>query len=111
MHLILHFVVPLALAWTIARGPTRIRQFFVAVERPAWQIFAGLLAGLVIDVDHLLADPIYDPERCSIGFHPLHQDIAIGAYALLFIPRRTRVVALGLALHIALDALDCLRMG
>ena len=31
-----------------------------------------MVATIVIDVDHLLADPIFDPNRCSIGFHPLH---------------------------------------
>ena len=39
---------------------------------------------MLVDLDHLLADPIYDPERCSIGFHPLHSIPAIVVYALMF---------------------------
>ena len=50
--------------------------------RPRWRAAWGwMLAMMVVDVDHLLADPIYDPERCSIGFHPLHSWPAIGFYA------------------------------
>jgi len=64
----------------------------------------------LIDLDHLLADPVYAPGRCSIGFHPLHTAPAIGVYALLTLPRRTRVVGIGLLIHIGLDALDCLLM-
>lgn len=66
-----------------------------------------MFATMLVDLDHLLADPIYDPNRCGIGFHPLHSYPAIAAYALLFIPRPTRLVALGLLIHMALDALDC----
>ena len=32
-----------------------------------------MMATMLVDLDHLFADPIYDPDRCSIGFHPLHQ--------------------------------------
>ena len=50
--------------------------------RPRWRAAWGLmLAMMVVDVDHLLADPIYDPDRCSIGFHPFHSWPAIGVYA------------------------------
>lgn len=67
-----------------------------------------MLAGLIIDIDHLLADPIYDAGRCSIGFHPLHTPIPILLYALLLIHPKTRALGIGLYLHIFLDALDCL---
>ena len=33
--------------------------------------------GWLIDLDHLLADPVYAPDRCSIGFHPLHTAPAV----------------------------------
>lgn len=67
-----------------------------------------MLAGLLIDIDHLLADPIYDAERCSIGFHPLHTPIPILFYVLMLAHPKTRVVGIGLCLHILLDAADCL---
>jgi hypothetical protein len=54
-----------------------------------------------------LANPIYDPDRCSIGFHPLHSWPAIAAYAGLSLPSRTRLIGVGLLIHMALDALDC----
>lgn len=75
--------------------------------RRAWGL---LLLGWLIDIDHLLADPIYAPGRCSIGFHPLHTAPAIALYGAVVVPRATRLVGMGLLIHIALDALDCLLM-
>lgn len=73
-----------------------------------WQSYLWLLAGLTIDIDHLLANPIYDPLRCSIGFHPLHTWPAAVIYAALCIPKQTRFLGLGLLLHLGLDVTDCL---
>ncbi len=97
VHLLLHVLVPglVAAIWYPKR---RLR---------AWLI---LLAGWPIDVDHLLADPVYAPGRCSIGFHPLHTAPAIAAYGVLAIPRRTRLFGIGLLIHIALDGIDCILM-
>jgi len=69
--------------------------------------FVFIMVGILIDVDHLLADPIYDPGRCSIGFHPLHSWFPIVIYVALLSNKRTRLVGIGLCVHIALDALDC----
>lgn len=66
-----------------------------------------MLAAMIVDLDHLLATPIYDPHRCSIGFHPLHTAPAIGAYIVLALLPATRLFGLGLIIHMALDALDC----
>ena len=66
-----------------------------------------LMCGMIIDVDHLLADPIYDPNRCSIGFHPLHTVVPIALYGLLLIHPKTRLVGIGLYIHILLDIGDC----
>lgn len=66
-----------------------------------------MIATMVVDVDHLLASPIYAPNRCSIGFHPLHTTPAIVGYALLLLPRSTRVIGVGLSIHMALDSVDC----
>lgn len=97
LHLALHIAVPglVAVIWY------RDRWF------SAW---LWLLAGWLIDLDHLLADPIYAPGRCSIGFHPLHSLPAIFAYGMLGVWRRTRLLGLGLLIHIGLDALDCMLM-
>jgi len=71
---------------------------------------AGLImAGtIVIDLDHLLADPIFDPDRYSIGFHPLHTLWAGVAYAaLLAIPSwKCRAIGAGCLWHLCTDAID-----
>ncbi|ADV27270.1 putative transmembrane protein [Pseudoxanthomonas suwonensis 11-1] len=97
LHIALHVLVPLG----VAR---------IAWPRH-WRAAAPwLLAGWLIDIDHLLADPVYAPGRCSIGFHPLHTWPAAAVYAGLMLPRRTRWLGTGLVLHVALDALDCIWM-
>ena len=97
LHLVLHAAIPGAVA--------------LLLFRPHWKrAWLIMLSAMLVDLDHLLADPIYDPNRCGIGFHPLHKYPAIAAYVLLLIPRLTRVLAAGLVIHMALDALDCLLM-
>jgi hypothetical protein len=93
-HLFLHAAVPLAVALL----------FFRPRWKRAWLI---MLATMLVDLDHLLADPIYDPGRCSIGFHPLHTYPMIAIYVLMTLPRPTRLVGVGLVIHMALDAIDC----
>ncbi len=67
-----------------------------------------MLAGIAIDVDHLLADPVFESGRCSIGFHPLHTIIPIALYVAALAHPKTRLVAVGLCIHIVLDGIDCL---
>ncbi len=93
-HLFLHAAVPAVLAWMFWR-----KRFL-----SAWVL---MLLGWIIDLDHLLADPIYAPNRCSIGFHPLHTAPVIAVYAGLCIPKKTRLFGIGLIIHIVLDAIDC----
>lgn len=98
LHLILHVVVPVLVA--------------AVFYRDGWRRAALLmLATMIVDADHLLANPIYDPDRCSIGFHPLHTWPAIIVYVLLFalprLPRAVHLIGLGLLIHMALDAIDC----
>ena len=67
-----------------------------------------MMSTMLIDIDHLLADPIYDPMRCSIGFHPLHTWLPISLYVLALAHPKTRLLGIGLCIHILLDAADCL---
>jgi hypothetical protein len=98
LHIIIHFLVPLLVAYL----------FFTKNWKVAYLI---MMATMLVDLDHLLATPIYSPARCSIGFHPLHQLWLIAVYvALCFVPK-TRLVGLGLSIHMALDAIDCQVMG
>jgi len=79
----------------------------------AWKAGLIMLGTMVIDLDHLLADPIFDPNRCGIGFHPLHTQWAGFAYGGLFlVPSwKMRAVATGCLWHLATDAMDCLLGG
>ena len=63
---------------------------------------------MVVDLDHLLASPIYDPNRCSINFHPLHSYPAILLYIMLAAFPKSRLVGLGLLLHMGIDLTDCI---
>ena len=67
-----------------------------------------MAATIIVDVDHLLATLIYDPNRCSIGFHPLHEFIPIAAYFGLCFVKPLRYVGIGLVIHMALDSIDCM---
>ena len=68
-----------------------------------------MVATILIDLDHLLANPIFDSNRCNIGFHPLHTKWALIIYFLmLLIPSNIwRAVALGCILHLIVDMIDC----
>lgn len=112
VHIVLHFLVPIVVA--------------LLFYKKHWQHAALILvATMLVDLDHLFADPIYDPERCSIGFHPLHTIPAIMLYTILFtlpfitginlkenssqsLAEKLHLIGLGLLLHMALDGIDCL---
>ena len=97
IHMILHFLVPFMVAKT-AWKENWLRPFLIMVLTMA------------VDLDHLLADPIFDPNRCGLGFHPLHSWLAIAVYVALLFSPRLRIPALGLLIHMFLDGTDCLWM-
>ena len=93
-HLALHFLAPLLIAFL----------FF----RENWKLsYLVMMATMLVDLDHLLATPIYDASRCSIGFHPFHQYWFIALYLTMSFYPKTRLIGVGLIIHMALDALDC----
>ena len=97
LHYGLHFGLPLLIALLL----------FKAKWKTAYLI---MLCGLLIDLDHLLAQPMFDPNRCSINFHPLHSYYAIAIYVGLTIFKKTRILGIGLIIHIIADTIDCLWM-
>lgn len=113
IHLVLHALVPMFVA-------------FLFVPKAHWKlVWLVLVATMAVDIDHLLATPIYAPNRCSIFFHPLHQVFPIVLYALMtawpVLMKQVRGklkpfevwlgwVGLGLFIHMLLDGLDCLWM-
>jgi len=97
IHYSLHFGLPLLVAIL----------FFKSNWKMAYLI---MVSCIMIDVDHLLAYPIFDSNRCSINFHPLHSYFAIVIYIALAIFKKTRILGIGLLIHIIADAIDCLLM-
>ena len=96
-HYGIHFLLPVLVA-------------FIFYRDNFWKVLLVLLSTMLIDLDHLLATPIYDPNRCSINFHPLHSYYAIIMYAIMLIPKTTRILGIGLLIHIVADSVDCLFM-
>jgi hypothetical protein len=95
IHYGLHFIFPGIIAYL----------FFKNHWKKVWLF---MVFTMLIDIDHLLANPIFDANRCSINFHPLHTYIAGAGYIFLLFFKKTRVIAIGLVLHLITDAIDCL---
>ncbi len=95
IHYSFHFILPAIIAYF----------FFKNHWKKVYLIF---IAAMLIDLDHLLATPIFEENRCSINFHPLHSYIIVGVYFMLFAIKKTRIIGLALLLHILADTIDCL---
>ena len=96
VHYSLHLAFPALLA-------------FVFFRRDWITVYVLFLATMMVDLDHLLASPIFEASRCGINFHILHSYWAIGLYALLlFFKRPYRIIGIGLLLHMLTDLIDCL---
>ena len=94
VHYSIHFIVPIIVAYIFFRKNWKKASII-------------MLLGIVIDIDHLLANPMFDPNRCSINFHILHSYYAIGVYILLALLKSTRLIGIGLLIHIIADTVDC----
>ncbi len=94
VHYSLHFLAPGLIAYVCCREHWK----------HAWLL---MVATMLVDLDHLLATPVFDPDRCSIGYHPLHSAYAIGVYVLGLFFRPTRIIATGLIFHMLTDFQDC----
>ena len=95
IHYFLHFGFPFFLAYL----------FF----RKDWKkVYLILITTMLVDLDHLFANPVFEANRCSIGFHPLHTPYAIIVYIiLLFFPKTIRIIGIGLLFHMLTDFIDC----
>lgn len=102
IHYSLHFLAPWLLAlWIFGR------------ER-LWRAYGIMLLTMLVDLDHLLATPIFDPERMSIGFHPLHSYPMIVLYLVMCAlpyerwswPWWWRAIGVGLSFHMFTDWQD-----
>lgn len=97
LHYGIHFVLPFIIGFA----------FFKKDRAKIIMIFLG---AILIDVDHLLADPIFDSNRCSINFHFLHSYWAIAVYLALTFFKKSRLIGFALLLHILADLIDCFLM-
>ena len=96
IHYSLHLGFPLLIALVFFRG----------TWKRAYLIF---LLTMLVDLDHLLANPIFQADRCSINFHPLHTFYAMLGYAVMLFFRGTyRLLGVGLLFHMLTDFIDCL---
>ena len=95
IHCFLHFFLPLLIA--------------ILFFKKEWKkVYMIMLLTMIVDLDHLLANPIYQESRCSINFHPLHSYYAIGIYMVLaFFKRPLNIIGIGLLLHMLTDYSDC----
>lgn len=102
IHYSLHFLAPALLAYLLW-------------GRERWlSAYKVMLLTMLVDLDHLLATPIFDPNRVSIGFHPLHTYPMITIYIIMcFLPYRLlgwswwwRAIGVGLSFHMFTDWQD-----
>lgn len=95
VHYGIHFIAPFLIA-------------FLFYKKSFKKALLILLSAIIIDLDHLLSDPVYDTHRCSINFHLLHTYPAIFLYTLLLFHKKTRLYGVALLLHMLADTVDCL---
>lgn len=95
IHYFLHLVFPLFIAYVFFRDDWK-------------RAYLLLLATMLVDLDHLLASPVFEANRCSIQFHPLHSYYAMAGYGvLLFLRRPFNIIGIGLLFHMFTDLMDC----
>ena len=95
IHYGLHFIVPLGIAYFFFKDKWKI-------------VYLIFICSMLVDLDHLLANPIFDKNRCSINFHPLHSYWAIACYFLGLFFQKTRILCFALLFHMLTDYIDCL---
>ena len=96
IHYSLHFILPLIIT-------------FIFFRKDWKKVYLIMILTMMVDLDHLLANPIYQADRCSINFHPLHTNYAITVYLLMtFFRKPFNIIGIGLLLHMLTDLIDCL---
>lgn len=94
IHYGLHFLVPFFIAFLFFRKQWKL-------------VYLLFICSMLVDLDHLLATPIFAENRCSINFHPLHSYIAIAIYILGLLFKKTRILCFALLFHMLTDYIDC----
>jgi hypothetical protein len=94
IHYSLHFIIPLLFSLYFFKGKWK-------------KIYLIFLLSMIVDLDHLLANPIFSEGRCSINYHPLHSYIAIAFYFVGLFFKKTRILSAALLFHMLTDYIDC----
>jgi len=94
IHYGLHFIFPAIIAFL----------FFKEKWKTVYFIF---ILSMLVDLDHLMATPIFDNNRCSVGFHFLHSYKAITIYSVCVFFKKIRIMAVALLFHMMIDYIDC----
>ena len=98
IHYSLHFIFPLFIAYVFFRSDWKKAYVIMALT-------------MLVDLDHLFANPVFQENRCSMGFHPLHSGYAIVVYfIMLFLRKPWNIIGIGLLFHMVTDFIDCLMM-
>lgn len=98
IHYFLHFGFPFFIA-------------FIFFRKDWKKVYVILIATMLVDLDHLVANPIFQANRCSINFHFLHTYYAMIVYViLLFFRKPFNIIGIGLLFHMLTDFIDCLIM-
>lgn len=96
LHYSNHFIIPFVVLWLFYNKKRAIRLYPYA------------LISMCIDLDHLWANPIFDPNRCSVGFHSFHQWwIIIPVWIILLRTQNMHVLGWALLWHLCTDWIDC----
>ncbi len=99
MNLLIHIISNLVLIAIIS---------FFDKKTPFKKIFLLVILSNFIDLDHIVANPVYDPSRCSINFHPLHSWYLFPVYLVGIFLKKYKYLFYGIILHLILDKIDCL---
>ena len=108
----IHIVSNIVLIGFIYLFDKEVQNWFKTDKKSFLYVCLAIFGSNLIDVDHLLANPIYDPNRCSINFHPLHSwyTMPLWVFGLLFRNKLVRYFCLGVLLHLWLDWINCLML-
>ncbi len=102
MQIFIHYFLHLGFPFIIA---------FVFFNKDWKKVYLILLATMLVDLDHLVAHPIFEANRCSINFHILHTYNAMVVYVvLLFFRKPFNIIGIGLLFHMLTDLIDCMLM-
>ena len=94
IHYSLHFLAPLLFSYFLFRENWK-------------KVYLIFVLSMLVDLDHLFATPIFQENRCSIDFHPLHTYIAMGFYVVGLFFKKTRILCIALLFHMLTDFIDC----